>query len=216
MFKVFGAQRRQQAPVVPLLISLNVGVYLLWVFFGNEQYDNFVAQNFLVSWASLMDGRVWTLLTSAFSHNLLWHLLLNMFVLSSFGPIVEMTLGSKRFLKFYLFAGGLSSLGHAVVSAWFLNQPDMPALGASGAISGVIFFFALTYPRKKILIFGLIPVPALLGALAIVGLDVWGLIAQAEGGGLPIGHGAHLGGAFAGLLYFLHLRSEANRPRINY
>ena len=41
---------------------------------------------------------------------------------------------------------------------------------------------------------GIVPVPALAGVLAFVGLDLWGLIAQGRGGGLPIGHGAHLGG----------------------
>jgi membrane associated rhomboid family serine protease len=52
----------------------------------------------------------------------------------------------------------------------------------------------------------------MVGALAFIGLDVWGLIAQAEGGGLPIGHGAHLGGAFTGILYyFLFLRGRIPR-----
>jgi membrane associated rhomboid family serine protease len=59
------------------------------------------------------------------------------------------------------------------------------------------------YPRAGILLFFVLPVPALIGALIFVGLDVVGLIAQSEGGGLPIGHGAHLGGAATGALYYL-------------
>ena len=66
----------------------------------------------------------------------------------------------------------------------------------------MILLFAFIYPRARILLFGLIPVPALAGALGFVGLDVLGLIWQAEGGGLPIGHGAHLGGALTGVLYY--------------
>ena len=62
--------------------------------------------------------------------------------------------------------------------------------------------FALLFPRARILLFGIIPMPALVGALLFVGLDVVGLIAQTEGGGLPIGHGAHLGGAATGVLYY--------------
>ena len=197
--------------MVPTIITLNVVIYLLWLFTASETAEaNFMTNNFLVSWSALTEGRVWVLLTAAFSHNWLWHLLLNMFVLSSFGPIVEMTLGSKRFLRFYIAASLVSSLGHAAVSAWLLGQPEMPALGASGAISGVILLFSMLYPREKILIFGLIPLPALWGALAFVGLDIWGLAKQAEGGGLPIGHGAHLGGALAGVLYYVYLRSERN------
>jgi hypothetical protein len=67
--------------------------------------------------------------------------------------------------------------------------------------------YALHFPRHRILLFGIVPVPALAGVLAFVGIDLWGLLAQSRGGGLPIGHGAHLGGALAGaLMYFLYLR----------
>jgi membrane associated rhomboid family serine protease len=132
-------------------------------------------------------------------------------VLNSFGPIVERTLGSKRFLGFYLVAGIVGSLGHAAVSRFILEDPDLPALGASGAISGLILLFSLLYPKEKILLFGIIPMPAMIGAVLFVGLDIWGVVAQAEGGGLPIGHGAHLGGAIAGLIYFLILRAQLQR-----
>ncbi|MBK9041057.1 MAG: rhomboid family intramembrane serine protease [Bdellovibrionales bacterium] len=158
--------------------------------------------HFLVSWSSITDGRSWTLLTSAFSHNMFLHFLMNMYVLSSFGPIVERLLGSFRFFGFYLFAGIVSSLCHALVSAFVLGKPDLPALGASGAIAGVILLFSMLFPRQKILIFGLIPIPAVWGAVLFIGLDLWGLVAQAGGGGLPIGHGAHLGGAFTGIIYY--------------
>jgi membrane associated rhomboid family serine protease len=100
-------------------------------------------------------------------------------------------------------AGVISSLCHCLVSTYLLGQPGLSALGASGAISGVVLLFALMFPREKILIFGILPIPAIWGAVAFVALDVWGLVAQARGGGLPIGHGAHLGGALTGLLYFL-------------
>src|SRR5204863_9835786 len=131
-------------------------------------------------------------ITSEFSHLWLFNILLNMMVLASFAPIVEFTIGSGRFLRFYLVAAVIASLSHAAVSAFLLHQPDQPALGASGAISGVDSLFAALYPRARLYLFGIIPMPALVGALAFVGLDVVGLIAQTEGGGLPIGHGAHL------------------------
>ena len=90
------------------------------------------------------------------------------------------------------------------------------ALGASGAIAGLVLVFSLIFPREKILLMGIIPVPALFGALAFVGLDLWGLTAQAHGGGLPIGHGAHLGGALTGMLYYVFfLRRRIRRREIN-
>lgn len=187
-------------PIVLVFLTINTGVFVMWLVLGQSP---FMTDNFLVSWDALAAGRTWTLVTSEFSHILLLHFILNMYVLASFGPIVEHTIGSGRFLGFYLIASIVASLAHAGVSAFVIGRPELSALGASGAISGVILLFSFMYPRARILLFGLIPMPALFGALAFVGLDVLGLIWQAEGGGLPIGHGAHLGGAATGMLYYL-------------
>lgn len=190
--------------VTPFLIAINIVVFVLWLFASPASgVPSFLIDNFLVSWTALAEGRYWVLVTSVFSHNLLWHLFLNMYVLSGFGPIMERALGTFRYLRFYFVAGIVGSLCHALVSAFILGDPDLPAHGASGAISGIILLFSFLFPREKLLILGIIPMPALFGALLFVGLDIWGLIAQAEGGGLPIGHGAHLGGALTGLIYYL-------------
>lgn len=196
--------------IVKLIVLLNVAVWFAW-FNSDSSLDGFMGQNFLVSWSALQDGRLWTLLTAAFSHNMLWHLALNMYVLMGFGSVLEQLLGSWRFLRFYVVAGIFSSFFHAAVSAFLMGEPQMPALGASGAICGVVLVFSLLFPQEKILLFGIIPVPALMGALLLIGLDVWGLVAQSRGGGLPIGHGAHIGGAIAGIIYFFMLRRKLRR-----
>lgn len=201
---------RRRLTVVGVLLVINLLVFMCWEFAGEAGLE-FMIDNFLVSWTGLAEGRIWILLTSVFSHNMLLHILMNMFVLTSFGPIVEQTLGSMRFLRFYLVAGIISSFAHAAVSAWIIGDPSIPALGASGAIAGMILLFCLFYPREKILLFAFIPVPAFVGAALFVGLDIWGLVAQAEGGGLPIGHGAHLGGAFTGICYYLYLRAKLRK-----
>lgn len=167
--------------------------------------------NFLVSWDAVGQGYWWTLLTSVFSHNMFFHLLMNMFVLDSFGPVLEKLLGSFRFLKIYLIAGIVGSIGHICVSHFLLAKSDLPALGASGAIAGMVILFSFIFPRRTILLFGLIPLPAIWGALLFIGLDIWGLVEQAEGGGLPIGHGAHLGGAFTGILYYFFIYRKKTR-----
>jgi len=187
---------------VQTIIALNVFVFILWKVLGAND-NGFMVKNFLVSWDSLKEGRYWTLLGAAFSHYMLLHIFINMFVLKGFGAVIEIVLGMKRFVIFYLVAGIFSSFAHAAVSAYILSQPEVPALGASGAISGVILLFSLMFPKEKILILGIIPAPALIGALIFVGLDVWGLVSQARGTAiLPIGHGAHLGGALVGVLYY--------------
>lgn len=198
---------KRRSILVPLFLVLNSVVYAMWLFTTTEESAAFMADHFLVSFDALAAGRYWTLLTSAFSHNMLLHFFINMFVLQSFGTLIEQVIGRRSFLVFYVLAAILSSLSHALVSALILGAPELPALGASGAIAGLVLIFALLFPKQPILIFGIIPMPAMVGAIAFIGLDLWGLYAQAGGGGLPIGHGAHLGGAFTGILYyFLYLR----------
>lgn len=185
--------------VVNMLLAANVLVFLLWM----VAPVGVMAEHFLVSWVHLVTGRVWTLLTAVFSHNMLFHLLVNMIVLTSFGPPLERVMGTAGFVGFYLVAGVIGSLAHAVVSNLLLGQPAVPALGASSALSGVLLLFALVYPRHRVLFFLVLPLPAMVAALLFIGLDIWGLIAQAGGGGLPIGHGAHLGGALVGIVWFV-------------
>lgn len=207
---------RQKSIIVPVLIFLNVLVFYNWIY-AIKGDPEFMFNNFLVSWTALLEGRYWTLITSVFSHNLFWHLFLNMYVLFNFGLLLEQILGRSKFLIFYLIAGIIGSLSHSLVSAFIIGDPDVPALGASGAISGLIMVFSFMFPKQKLLFFGIIPVPALFGALAFVGLDLWGLLEQAKGSGLPIGHGAHLGGAFTGICYyFFYLRPKVKSRNSTY
>jgi membrane associated rhomboid family serine protease len=134
---------------------------------------------------------------------MLFHLLINMIVLTSFGPPLERLMGPWRFLAFYLAAGAVGSLAHALVSNFLLDRPAQAALGASSALAGVLLLFALVFPRARVLFFFVLPLPAIAAALIFIGLDIWGLFAQVEGGGLPIGHGAHLGGALTGIVFYL-------------
>lgn len=194
---------RIKTSAVNVIITLNIIVFVMWYLMPVE----FMMNNFLVSYTGLMEGRVWTLITSVFSHSSFFHIFINMYVLYGFGQAMETVMGTKRLVSFYLTAGIIASLTHSLVSAYVLGQPELPALGASGAVAGVILLFSLLFPREKILLLGIIPMPAIIGALVFVGLDLWGLVSQAQGtNGLPIGHGAHLGGAFTGLLFYIFAR----------
>lgn len=193
--------RRRGATVVNALLTANIVVFFLWMWAGIP--TAFMAEHFLVSWRHLEAGHVWVLVTALFSHTLLLHLGVNMIVLLSFGPPLEAIMGSGPFLVFYLLAGVAGSLAHAATSALLIGNPEMAALGASSALAGVLLLFSLAFPRARVLLFFIIPLPAIVAALAFVAIDVWGLVAQVGGDGLPIGHGAHLGGAVAGAIYFV-------------
>jgi rhomboid-like protein len=185
------------------IIKINIIVYFMWMFYDTR----FMIENFLVSWNSLLEGRYWTLVTSEFSHNNFLHIFVNMFAFYGFGTVLERTLGTKRFTLFYLLSAVVASLVHSYLSEALLLNPELPALGASGAVCGVILLFSLLYPKEKILLLGIIPLPAIFAALLFVGLDIWGLWSQVNGSSsLPIGHGAHLGGGLSGLIYYLYLR----------
>jgi rhomboid-like protein len=190
--------------VVRIIISINVAVFLLWFYsMSNPVALNWMIDNFLVSWKALVERRPWVLITSAFSHNSFFHLFINMYVLRSFGTVIGQIMGKFNFLNFYLLAAISGSFTHAIVSLLLLKAPELPALGASGAIAGIILLFSLMFPREKLLLLGLIPIRAGWAAVLIIGIDVWGVVEQTSGGGFPIGHGAHLGGALIGILWYL-------------
>lgn len=201
---------RLRAPITNFIVVVNLIVFAMWHIWDQQ----FMAMNFLVSWSSVEEGRYWTLLSSAFSHNLLFHFLINIFVLKSFGPLLENLLGSKNFIIFYITAAIVSSLSHAGVSFLLMGEPDQFALGASGAVAGLILLFSLFYPKEKILILGIIPLPAIVGAFLFIGFDLWGLFTQTQGGGLPIGHGAHLGGSFAGILFYFFIFDKYRKLKV--
>jgi membrane associated rhomboid family serine protease len=196
--------------VVRTLLAVNILVFMLWTWPGVPQA--LMAENFLVSWPHLARGRIWVLVTSVLSHILLLHLLVNMVVLVSFGEPMERLMGPKRFTVFFFVAGVVASLTHVATSSLLLGEPGLPALGASGALAGMLMLFSFSFPRARVLFFFILPVPALVAALAFIAIDIWGLTAQMGNGGLPIGHGAHLGGAAVGILYYL-LRGRQLRAR---
>jgi membrane associated rhomboid family serine protease len=201
---------RLLAPTVTITIAINLVVFVLWQFAqDSENVAIFMIKNFLVSWTGVLDGSVWTVVTSAYSHMDLMHLLINMFVLWSFGVALERLWGRRTFIQFYMICSIVGSLAHCMASAWILDGPQIPALGASGAVCGLLMAFALHFPRSRILLLGIVPVPAMVGVIGLVAFDVWGLINQSKGGGFGIGHAAHLGGGLAGgLFWFGYLRQR--------
>jgi membrane associated rhomboid family serine protease len=202
--------------VVHTILALNVVVFLAWL--TGAAPLTFMEEHFVVSWTHLAEGRVWVLVTSLFSHAMGVHLLINLVVLVSFGAPLEQAMGSARFLLFYLVAGIVGCLAHALVMQFLIGIPGQAACGASAALVAVLMLFALAFPKEEVLLFFVIPLPAIVAALALVALDLFGLIYQVEGGGLPIGHGAHLGGAVIGVGYFLtrgrHVRERESRLQV--
>ncbi|RMG17143.1 MAG: rhomboid family intramembrane serine protease [Planctomycetota bacterium] len=179
------------------LIIANAVVFLAWQFLPGR----IMAAHFTVGWDGLVHHyRVWTLLTSAFSHMDFWHALWNMLFLYWFGPDVENAYGRRNYLFLYG-AGALAcSLAHVAYEHAFGH--DLPALGASGAVMAVVVVTAILHPRRTILFLFVIPMPLWLLAL----LKVLGDLSGALTGGTGVTHAGHLGGAAAGALYWAWAR----------
>jgi rhomboid-like protein len=199
--------------VVDGIVVLNVLIFAAWQVGARvPELGGVMERNFLVSLSRLEAGRIWTLLTSVFSHAALLHLAINMLVFKSFAPPIVRAWGLRHFVTFYLCAGIAASAAHATFT-WF-GWPDMPALGASGAVAGMLIAYAFLFPRRLVYLFALVPLPAWLMAVAFVGFDLWGLVSQYQNRELPlegqvlIGHGAHLGGALFGVIWSLADRSR--------
>jgi membrane associated rhomboid family serine protease len=151
----------------------------------------------------LVDKQYGRLVTSGFLHTGWMHLAFNMFSLYIFSGVVAMGLGTPDFLLIYfasLIGGGLLSL------LVHRNHGNYSAVGASGAVCGVMFASVALYPQMGISLFPLpIMIPSWLYAVLFVGVSIYGVRSQKDN----IGHDAHLGGALVGMALALILEPEA-------
>ena len=134
------------------------------------------------------------LVTSGFLHANWTHLILNMLALIFFSGYIEGYLGPVKFLLIYF----LSLIGGGLLSLFIhRNHGDYCAIGASGAINGIIFASIAFYPGMQIGLF-LIPfsVPGWLFGLIYIIISIYGIRSQKDN----IGHDAHLGGGLTGVL----------------
>lgn len=139
------------------------------------------------------------LFTSGFLHVDWMHLLFNMYALYLFGDIVAKILGTDDFVIIYivsLMAGNLYSL------IYHKDEPYYSAVGASGAVSGILYSSILLYPAMELYLFFIpIPIPGYVFALGYILYSIYGMKKQLGN----IGHAAHLGGAIGGFAVTLLL-----------
>jgi membrane associated rhomboid family serine protease len=166
---------------------------------------------------TIREGQVWRLVTCAFCHDRfgIWHILFNMLMLYWFGTRLERMYGGSEFLLFYLAAAVCSSL--AFVGLAFHTGSHAPAIGASGAVMGVMMLYTIYYPHETFCIFWVVPVPlwALLSLYVLY--DLHPVLLQLAGDQFFTGvaHAGHLGGLAFGFVYWrLDLRLETAFDRV--
>jgi membrane associated rhomboid family serine protease len=193
-----------QAPAVKWLILINILFFLVQLATiehlpGRGRSDGAFTKSLWLDPGDVAHGQVWRLLTSAFLHSTLnpWHILINMFVLWWAGKEMEETHGTREFLTFYLLGAIFSGIVYTATMLPLERPP--PAVGASGAVTATLVLFACHYPHRTILLMLIIPVPAWMLVVLLVGHDFFIWAAQHQTGIAVTGH---LGGALFGWLYF--------------
>jgi len=187
------------------LIIINVAAFFLELIFG----DPFLKLFALVP-SLLTKGYIWQIFTYMFLHADSTHIIFNMFGLLIFGPKIEMTMGSKRFLKFYLICGIGSSLFYLLIMGLSGN---IPMLGASGAIFGVLTAYGLMYPRDIVYVQLLIPMPAIVFVM-LYGISqiLLGVLTLGEMGG-GVAYFGHVGGLVTAIILLKFFDYERRRIR---
>lgn len=152
------------------------------------------ARAVLHPWGLVRGSGYETLITHGFVHGSFAHLLFNMVTLYSFGPTLEIQIGTPAFIALYFLGLLASALGVVVTHR---RNPDYSAVGASGAILAVLFAFIVYYPTSMLGLFFVIPVPATVFAVGFLAYSIW---ASKYSRG-HTAHEGHFGGAVFGMLF---------------
>lgn len=175
------------------LILINVALFII-SYFVPEIMTKFAVYNM-----SDPSFAFWQPLTSMFLHGGLMHLAFNMFMLWSFGNQTDQVLGTKKFLQLYFFAGFVSA------ALWVLLGTGA-AVGASGALCGLLAAYVFIAPETKVLLFFIIPVKIKQITYGFAAFSlVFGLLSLVNPSyGFGIGHFGHLGGLIGGYILARH------------
>jgi membrane associated rhomboid family serine protease len=213
-------------PVIKNLVIANALVFIAELTFG-EPLLNVLALHYYQS----PEFGLWQFLTHMFTHGSIAHILFNMLALWMFGSTLEEIWGGKRFLIFYLLCG----LGAAVVLLgtytielnYFMHKVNnneisteqyyykaamimqSTAVGASGAINGVMVAYAWLFPNSLVYLYFAIPVKVKYVVIAYFLIDLFGGINP--GAGDNIAHFAHVGGAIVGLILVITMNKSNRR-----
>jgi membrane associated rhomboid family serine protease len=196
-------------PAIQWLLISNIGIFffeiILKSFWGISAYNWFVLAFGLVPSAVTHGLRIWQPFTYLFLHDgfTIWHILTNMFVLFMFGRELELVWGRTRFLQYYFLTGVGAGIINVIVNTipvfWGHKPSDIPTIGASGAIFGVLLACAILFPDRQVIMFP-IPIKMTMRTFVILmtALEFLGTFGL---GGSNISHVCHLGGMLVGWVY---------------
>lgn len=186
------------------IILINVAVYFLFEAFPlNKRFFGLSVSGFIFG------HQFWQLVSYMFLHGDLSHIFFNMLALLIFGINLEKTIGSKEFLLMYFSIGILSGLfsvtAYFAFGVFLISNGIQPwtfainLIGASGAIYGLLFAYAVVFPRSILYIWGILPVPA---PIMVLGYGLIEFVSQFVSSS-NVAHMTHLAGFAFAWLYFI-------------
>lgn len=196
MRDAYHAPRMTTWLITVLILAFLIQSVLL--FYGDFE----LSTNLSLSVDGLKHGRIWQLLTFQFLHSCPWpwHVLFNCLGLYFFGRPVEEMVGAKKFIGLYLLAGIAGGLFQCLVTVILPRHPDIPVVGASAGVCGMIAIFCAINPMQELttwLYFLPITIRARYFLMGLAGYSLFGTIIPLS----SVAHAAHLGGILLGLAY---------------
>ncbi|MHB8500933.1 MAG: rhomboid family intramembrane serine protease [Candidatus Acidiferrales bacterium] len=194
-------------PGVKLLVLICSGVFLvqtLVAMFLGARATSWINHYFgLVALGPVPGLRLWQPFTYIFLHGGLFHLLINMLFLWMFGRELELVWGKRRFLNFFFLcgvgAGLIEILVKVIPMSWGHMPSDIPTIGASGAIFGILMANAILFPDRRIWLFPLPVTIPMRPYVAVMGAIEF--FSTLGAGGDAVAHVCHLGGMLVGYIY---------------
>ena len=192
---------RMLPPAVKNLLIINIIVFAGAELIGDPMYQYFalfpIGSKFF---------RWWQFVTHMFMHGNFAHIFFNMWSLIVFGPVLERMWGSKKFLLYYFVCGLGAAACHELVLSLQGAATNVPTVGASGAIYGLLLGFGMLYPNYTLtLVFPPISLKAKWFVIIFAAIELaTGVLGTSDG----VAHFAHLGGMLFGLILLLFWKKK--------
>lgn len=206
-------------------VTRNIIIINCIVFLATLLNEPLMTRLFALYYPTSRNFHVWQLVTHMFMHGGFWHILFNMYTLFVFGSVIERIIGEKKFLIYYFACGlgaaalhlgvqaleaasytnGIALGSQASIQAYALLK-NIPTVGASGAIYGLLIAYAMLFPESRLtLIFPPVTLTAKWMVIIFAGIELFtGITGTQEG----VAHFAHLGGMLFGFLLITFWRNK--------
>lgn len=195
------------SPTIALLVVLAVIYLIQWMM--NRQGNFWIENNLGLSLNGIRQNEYWQVFTFQFLHGSWLHLLLNGVGLYSCGRAMETILGRKRMLLLYFLSGTAGGLLQMATSLLLQQHPDIPVVGASAGISGLLAAFIMCRPDARLIVLPIpVPIRGWILLWIVVAVSIWGTVFPFGG----VAHAAHLGGLLAGGAFIRWGRRKPQRP----